>query len=128
MVELRFRGGKQTVLKLITLIVLIQGTAPVAASFKRTVRLPLQRPDLVLKSPPYQPRVLRHDPTTGNPIYYNHKPRVVVIDRKTGKYALRWIGYDGREKTVVFQRSDLVDVVVSASVTKQASGKYLYVY
>jgi hypothetical protein len=50
------------------------------------------------------------------------------LDVKSGKYGLRWVGYDGKEKTIVYQRPDVIDAVISASVSRTGSGHYLYVY
>ncbi len=75
-------------------------------------RMPLEKQQREYKSPVnYAPRELGYDPKTGKPIAYDHKPRVELLDAKSGKYLLKWIGYDGKEKTVVFQRGDAVDVV-----------------
>lgn len=96
---------------------------------RRMQRLPLQKKENLLKTPTnYEKRVLRYDPETGEPSYYDPKPQVVLVDAKSGKYALKWIGYDGQEKTIIFQRADAIDAVVSASVSKTASGRYLYSY
>lgn len=51
-----------------------------------------------------------------------------LLDARERRYALRWIGFDGKEKKVTFQRADAVDVVVSATASKDVSGKYLYTY
>lgn len=92
-------------------------------------RRPLQKSRLVLKSPAsYEKRILHYDEKTGQAIYYDPKLRVVPLDVKSGKYGLRWIGYDGKEKTIVYQRPDVIDAVVSASASRTASGQYLYVY
>src|SRR5205085_4210393 len=82
-------------------------------------RLPFQKKRLILQSPTsYEKRILRYDSKTGEPIYYDPKPRVVPLDVKSGKYGLRWIGYDGKEKTIIYQRPDVIDAVISASVSK----------
>lgn len=92
-------------------------------------RLPLQKKQLIFKSPKnYEKRVLRYDEKTGQPISYDPKPEVSLLDAKSGKYALKWIGYDGKQKIVIYQRRDAIDVVVSASVSRTASGQYLYTY
>jgi hypothetical protein len=92
-------------------------------------RLPFQKKRIVLKSPAtYEKRIIRYDSKTGEPIYYDPKPRVVPLDVKSGKYGLRWIGYDGREKTIVYQRPDAIDAEISASVSRAATGQYIYVY
>lgn len=50
------------------------------------------------------------------------------MDAKAGKYAFKWIGVEGKEKTVIFQRADAIDVVVSATSSKTPEGQYLYTY
>lgn len=83
----------------------------------------------VYKTPEkYKPRISGYDPKTGDPITYDHKPRVELINAKAHKYALKWIGLDGHEKTATFNRADAVDVTVSATVSQMPSGEYLYTY
>jgi hypothetical protein len=92
-------------------------------------RVPLEKVNIILKSPTkYERRIIGQDPRTGQPLYYDPKPRVIVLDAKARKYGLRWIGYDRKEKTITYQRPDAVDVVVSASVSRVIGGQYLYVY
>ena len=92
-------------------------------------RVPLERVNIILKSPiKYERRIIGQDPRTGQSLYYDPKPRVIVLDAKAKKYGLRWIGYDHKEKTIIYQRPDAVDVVVSVSVSRVAGGQYLYVY
>uniref|UniRef100_A0A7C3PGF3 Uncharacterized protein n=1 Tax=Oscillatoriales cyanobacterium SpSt-418 TaxID=2282169 RepID=A0A7C3PGF3_9CYAN len=96
---------------------------------QKTQRLPFQKKHLIFESPKsYEKRILRYDPKTGKPIYYDPKPRVILLDAKSGKYAFKWIGYDGKEKTIIFQRADAIDAIISASTSKIASGRYLYIY
>jgi hypothetical protein len=76
----------------------------------------------------YQPRVRGYDPKTGTPITYDHKPRLEIVNRKARKYVLRWIGFDGQEKSATFQSSDAIDAMVVASVSRTALGDYLYTY
>jgi hypothetical protein len=59
---------------------------------------------------------------------YDYKPRVEMVDEKSGKIAFKWIGYDGKEKTIIYQRGDTVDVIVSATVSQTPQGLYLYTY
>ena len=59
---------------------------------------------------------------------YDHKPRVIVVNEKAGKYEFRWIGYDGKEKVIKYQRLGAIDVLVSAKLQKVENGKYLYTY
>lgn len=92
-------------------------------------RHPLEKHHREYKTPAeYEPRDLGYNPKTGEMITYDHKPRVELLDEKAGKYAFKWIGYDGKEKTVIFQRRDVIDVVVSSSASKTAGGRYLYRY
>lgn len=92
-------------------------------------RKPLEKHYREYKTPSkYAQRDRGSDPRTGEMITYDHKPRVEVLDERAGKYAFKWIGYDGKEKTVIFQRGDILDVVVSASVTKTSDQQYLYSY
>lgn len=92
-------------------------------------RLPLQKKKIVLRSPTgYAKRILRFDDKTGQAIEYDPKPEVTPLDAKSGKYALKWIGYDGKKKTVIYQRPDAIDAVVSASVSRTPAGRYLYTY
>ena len=91
-------------------------------------RKPLAKQHLEYKTPTnYEHRERGYDPKTGKAITYDHKPRVDLIDERSGRYALKWIGYDGKEKSVVFQRGDVLDVVVSATVSR-AANKYVYTY
>ncbi|MCI0555215.1 MAG: hypothetical protein L0287_30075, partial [Anaerolineae bacterium] len=60
-------------------------------------------------------------------LYYDPKPRLEVANAKAGKYYLKFMGEDGKEKVVAYQRPDCVDVIVIASATKSTSG-YRYEY
>ncbi len=92
-------------------------------------RKPLEKRQHEYKSPTdYELRNRGYDPKTGEILTYDHKPRVEMIDEKSGKYAFKWIGYDGKEKTVIFQRNDAIDVIVSAAVSRTPEGLYLYTY
>ena len=92
-------------------------------------RLPMQKREIVLRSPSvYEKRILRQDSKTGEPVYYDPKPRVVPLDTISRKYGLRWIGYDGKEKTIIYERPDAIQGIVSATVLKMSSGQYQYTY
>jgi hypothetical protein len=91
-------------------------------------RTPLEKSGLTLKAPTEYEHRARIDPKTNEPVSYDPKPQVVLVDEKSGKYAFKWMGYDGKEKTVIYQRADAIDAIVSASVSKDASGQYLYTY
>jgi len=80
----------------------------------RTTRLPLVR--IIDKlSPPI-------------PSDQNHQARIVELDSKAGKYSLQWIGFDGKEKSVLYERPDTVVVIVSARVVKGVDRTYRYIY
>jgi hypothetical protein len=114
---------------LLLLLVLFPDTVTGQNRSAKPIRVPLEKVATTLKSPTrYERRIIGQDPRTGQPRYYDPKPRVIVLDAKAQKYGLRWIGYDGKEKTLTYQRPDAVDVVVSASVSRVAGGMYLYVY
>src|SRR5437588_6390703 len=117
-------------MRLLLLLALVTQTGGVLGMPpQRAQRLPLEKKKLVFKSPTvYEKRILRYDSKTREPIYYDPKPQVALLDLKSGKYALRWIGYDGKEKTVIFQRAAAINAIVSASVSRIASGQYIYTY
>ncbi len=92
-------------------------------------RLPLQKKSIILRAPTnYEKRILRYHPQTNEPVYYDPKPQVIPLNERTGTYAFKWIGYDGQEKTIVYQRPDAINAIISASVSKTDTGQYLYVY
>jgi len=96
---------------------------------QKLYRLPFQKEEIQLEAPTtYAKRYKGIDPKTGKEIFYDPKPRVDLLESKSGKYALKWIGYNGGELTVVYQRPDVIDAVVSASVSATASNQYLYLY
>lgn len=114
---------------LLPLILIVTSTAAQHAPVEQTKRVPLQKKQVVLKSLEiYLQRALRVDPKTGEEILYDPKPRIELLDAKAGKYYVKWIGYDGNEKVVVYQRPDAIDVIVSASVMKTRTGQYVYEY
>ncbi|MGI8642455.1 MAG: hypothetical protein ACR2MG_21205 [Pyrinomonadaceae bacterium] len=59
---------------------------------------------------------------------YDPRPRVVLIDEKAGRYELRWIGYDGKQKIVKYQRADALDALVEARIEKTSEAKFTYIY
>jgi hypothetical protein len=96
---------------------------------QKVQRRPLQKSDVVISSPTaYQQRTVGQDPKTNDPATYDPKPRVESVDAKSGKYVFKWIGYDGKEKVIEYQRADAIDAVVSASVSRTPTGEYLYTY
>uniref|UniRef100_A0A7C3KAM5 Uncharacterized protein n=1 Tax=Oscillatoriales cyanobacterium SpSt-418 TaxID=2282169 RepID=A0A7C3KAM5_9CYAN len=114
---------------LLLIVVLAAAAGAQHPPIKKVQRLPFQKKQIALKAPTnYAKRFVRVDPKTGQEIYYDPKPRVELLDAKSGKYALKWIGYDGKEKMVTYQRPDAIDAVVMASVSKMATGQYMYIY
>jgi len=92
-------------------------------------RLPLEKKKFELKSPSsWSKRAVKIDPKTNQEISYDPKPRIELFDAKALKYYLKWIGYDGKEKVIVYQRRDCIDIVVSAIAKKSPSSGYEYVY
>ncbi|HKZ76982.1 MAG TPA: hypothetical protein VJ124_01560, partial [Pyrinomonadaceae bacterium] len=116
--------------QLVILALLIEATCASPQKTEKANRVPTERSKVVIKSPAtYSKRVLGYDPKTGQPTSsYDPKPHVEVIDAKSGKYAFKWIGYDGKEKVVAYQRADAIDTIASASVSKAREGQYIYTY
>jgi hypothetical protein len=116
--------------RLVLLLMIIAQAACVGSTAAdKALRAPLLKSDVKITSPQkYEQRATSVDSRTNQPAYYDPKPRVEVVDAKAGKYALKWIGYDGQEKVIEYQRPDVIDAIVAATVTKDATGKYLYSY
>ncbi len=92
-------------------------------------RLPMQKKKIELKPPlTWSKRVIKIDPVTQKEDQYDPNPRLEVADLKSGKYYLKWIGFDGKEKVATYQRPDCVDIVVVASTKKEPTGIYRYEY
>lgn len=91
-------------------------------------RRPLPKSDFVLKSPTEYLKREREDSKTGKVVEYDPRPQIVPVDVKAGKYHLKWIGYDGKEKIIEYQRKDAIDAIVTAVVLKNNEGKYTYIY
>ena len=91
-------------------------------------RLPLQRTSKKkikigpLPSEPWEIGIDKED----RPIFQDPQPRVVDLGK--GKYGFRWIGSRGQELQVIFERPDMIDVVVEASVVPASRGKLGYRY
>lgn len=114
---------------LLLIIVLLAGGFafwPATESTQRIKREPLQKSGGRIKSPTVYEKRERIE--SGRENTYDPKPRVEAVDADAGKYELKWIGYDGKEKTVVYQRVDAIDVVVSGSVEQAPDGSYVYKY
>jgi hypothetical protein len=113
---------------LVSISLMLAGGA-VYPAYQKVQRLPMQKKQIELKSPTGSSKqVAGYDKKTGEPIYVDPRPRIVVLDAKSGKYGLRWVGRDGNEKMIVYQRPDAIDAVVSASVSTTTSGEYTYLY
>jgi len=98
-------------------------SAGISVQQTKVARKPLNRIAVKLGGPANYDK---SDSDDGKP--YDHKPRVVVIDERAGKYEFRWIGSDKKEKIIKYQRNGAIDVLVSANVLKNENGKYLYIY
>jgi hypothetical protein len=96
---------------------------------EKTQRLPVQRSQFKFQQlTKYEKRILRYNSTTGETVYYDPRPHIVVLNAKSGTYAFKWMGYDDKEKTVLVHRLDEIDSVISASVLRDSAGKRVYVY
>lgn len=120
----------QTMRRVFTLLmVLVFGGVAFSAGTgtdRKIKRQPLQKTAPSLKQPAVYEKRIRV--MSGKPVTYDPKPRVRAVDEKTGRYELRWIGYDGQEKVIAYQRPDAIDVVVSGSVEKASDENYIYSY
>ena len=92
------------------------------------VRAPMQKEKVSLESPKSYLMRTRVDPKTGQSTEYDPKPEIVILNKTSGVYGLRWIGYDGAQKTIVYQRPDMIDVVVKATIERTPQGRYSYTY
>lgn len=113
---------------LLGIIFVLTGCSSHAQQFSPTFeqekaqRKPFQKSLAVIKSPP---EYLRRETNKG---IYDPRPRVVQVDEKAGKYELRWIGYDRKEKIVKYQRHDAIDAAVEARIEKTPNGRFFYKY
>jgi hypothetical protein len=138
--ELRRRSGDQKLLarevvvravgQLVLVVTIAQAVIGVAAQSGAEVvpRLALQKLGAPFESPRVWAMRVRVDSSTGTEVRYDPRPRVVPIDPAAGWYGLVWIGYDGREKIVRYQRPDAIDAVVRAEARVDSSGRYHYTY
>ncbi|MCP9494723.1 MAG: hypothetical protein MSG64_09735 [Pyrinomonadaceae bacterium MAG19_C2-C3] len=116
-------------LVIIVILFLQAACATTPQQAQKIQRQPIPKSRVTLTSPTqYEHRETHIDPKTDEPVTYDPKPRVEAVDVKAGKYAFTWIGYDGKEKVIMYQRPDAIDIILSASVTKMSDGKYLYTY
>lgn len=91
-------------------------------------RVPLSKQAIALESPSQYAFREKVDRASGKLTRFDHKPTVESLDPKLGTYALTWIGLDGRERRVVYQRPDAIDLVVEATVNRPTPGRYRYSY
>lgn len=114
---------------LVLATLLVAGVATLAAQpAARLARLPLQKTPIRFESPKAYQMPERIDRKTGRVVTYDPRPRVVTLDARAGLVAFKWIGQDGGEKTIVYQREDAIDVILRASVVPRAAGAHEYVY
>ena len=114
---------------LVFMFLLMLAAGAIQTASQKVDRLPLQKKHIVLQAPKnYAHRFLGMDRITGKETYYDPKPQVVLLDMKTGRYAFKWIGYDGKQKTVIYQRPDAINAVVSARIETTGSGSSIYIY
>lgn len=111
---------------LLSAVVLVNCAAGQAG--QKAKRVPLERSKVVLRSPATYEKRAGLDPKTGKEVVFDPRPRIEVVDTKAGKYAFKWIGYDGKEKVIAYQRADAIDAVVSVSVTRTQPNEYVYTY
>jgi hypothetical protein len=93
-----------------------------SANQMKAERQPFKKSSAELKTPT---EYLKRPKKEGE---YDPKPQVVTVDARAGKYELRWIGNDGNEKIVEYQRADALDASVEAKAGKNSQGKYVYEY
>ena len=97
----------------IVLLLAVEGSPADRLPLQRTSKKKIRTGPLPYELKPWETRV---DP----------KPRVVDLGK--GKYGFRWIGSRGQELQVVFERPDMIDVVVEASVFSATGGQLSYRY
>lgn len=91
-------------------------------------RTPLQKTAVAMESPGTYQTGERLNPMTGKLEQYDPKPRVVVVDRHRGLVHLTWVDHDGKQKTIVYQRRDAIDIVVQCAVVDGRSEMFDYAY
>ncbi len=85
-------------------------------------RKPFQKSSHLIKQPIQVDRTEEY----GKNIRSNTK--VIEVDKRIGKYEFRWIGLDGKEKILPYQRADSIEAIVSAEVKKDKDGTFTYNY
>jgi len=120
--------SRPALLLFIVLVALVASLLPanIAQTTPVRDRLPLQNKDIEIGQPAtYTPELEGYD-KKGNPIYWHPKPHVVPLG--DGKYAFKWTGHSGRELTLLYQRPDVVDVIVEADVVLTPQNHLSYKY
>jgi hypothetical protein len=115
-------------MKVSTALCMMSAGLAAAGMQPQLTRAPLQRSNPTLNSPTTYLKRTRVDPRTGRASEYDPKPQLVLLDERAGRYSLRWIGYDGLQKAILYQRPDRIDAVVAADVEAKADGLYRYRY
>ena len=100
-------------LSMVLLLLAVGNTQAHRLPLQRTSKKTIETGPLPYELKPWETRV---DP----------KPRVVDLGK--GKYGFRWIGSRGQELQVIFERPDMIDVVVEASVVPATGGQLRYRY
>ena len=113
-------------LVLIFVAIVSLGFVTAVKTNQKVRRQPLKKSNVILKSPVVYEKRVRIE--SGKEVAYDPRPRIEHVDAKAGKYELKWIGYDGKEKVIAYQHPDSIDVVVSGSVEKSSDGNYIYDY
>lgn len=122
------RGNSETSMKRTSVLLLLLLFASSShAKAPRVERRPLTKEPIEFSSPTSYKNRERYDPRTGEITYYDHKPRIVPLNSKAGEYAIKWIGLNGTELTVYYQRPDAIEAMVSADVVRDGD-TYVYVY
>lgn len=111
---------------LLLAILALLGTLGQSSRAQARDRLPLQKKAVEISQPaPVTPEFEGYD-KAGKAIYWDPRPHVIPLG--DGKYAFKWIGHSGRELTLIYQRPDVVDLVVEASVAEVPRGRLTYRY
>jgi hypothetical protein len=120
--------SRPALLLCIVLVALVASLLPanIAQTTPVRGRLPLQKRNIEIAQPaPYAPEIQGYD-KKGDPIYWDPKPHVVPLGG--GKYAFKWLGHEGRELTLIYQRPDVIDLVAEALVAQGADRRLIYTY
>jgi hypothetical protein len=126
---LNWRQRMKNIAYIFIVIIFLLQTSCVSTAQQQTYeqtkfeRKPFEKSPYVIKSPAEH---LERELNNGKS--YDPNPKAVVIDEKSGKYEFRWIGTDGREKIVPYQRRDALQAVISVIIEKGQEGRFIYIY